>query len=95
MERFNKTEFMKEARKRGLVLESEPVFFTGHQRVYNFYVKKGSMIRRIKLVTFSDERINMQNKEDSVNVYYGESSKGGIWFKSYTELIEKIKRFKE
>lgn len=49
MERFNKAEFMKEARKRGLVLEAEPVFFTGHQRVYDFYVKKGSMINKRRI----------------------------------------------
>ena len=84
-------------KKLQLLAKREGMTFISHswesdvQRIYDFVVKGAESIRRVKFVTFkSDKKLF----PDTANVYVGRSSKYGIEFKSYNDLIKKIKNFK-
>ena len=91
MARFNKQKLIKIAKQKGIILKGEPVRFTGTQRIYDFDVSGDTNIKRIKIAYFSDEK----TIKNHANVYMGSSTKRGIYYNSYNNLIDKIKRFKK
>ena len=86
-----------DVRKLQLLAKREGMKFKFHnwendtQRIYDFDVVGAESIRRVKFVTFKNDR---RLFPDSANVYVGRSSKYGLKFKSYNDLIKKIKDFK-
>jgi len=86
-EGFDKQKLIRMAKQNGLILRGQPVRFTGTQRVYDFDVSGDTKVRRIKIAYFSDEN----TIKNHANVYIGESTKRGIYYDSYDDLINKIK----
>ena len=88
MARFNKQELIEKAKQKGIILKGQPVRFTGTQRIYDFDVSGDTKIRRIKIAYFSNEK----TIKNHANVYIGDSTKRGIYYISYNDLIDKIKK---
>jgi len=87
MARFNKQKLIDMAKQKNIFLKGQPVRFTGSQRVYDFDVSGDTIIRRLKIVYFSDDK----RIANVANVYVGNSSKYGIEYTSYSDLIYQMK----
>jgi hypothetical protein len=87
MARFNKQKLIKDAKKKGIILQGKPVRFTGTQRIYDFDVSGDTNVKRIKIAYFSDEK----TVKNCANVYLKKSKKQGICYTSYNDLINKVK----
>lgn len=91
MVRFNKQELIEKAKQKGIILKGQPVRFTGTQRIYDFDVSGDTKIRRIKIAYFSNEK----TIKNHANVYLDKSTKRGIYYTSYNDLIDKIKKMRK